>query len=331
MEPTVSAKALRMPLVAASVRTGLPPNQLANELEIPLELLVDIDARVPHTRIVRTWDSLVEKSGDPHLGLFAAELHDAAPIEIVDMALSLAPTLRELLATFERFQSLFHEANDFAHRIEGDASIGVHRFLPGVSRCRSLEEFILATWARKGRRVLGPTFVVTEVRLRDPAPKSVEPFRSHFGDARLCFSANEDALVMPTAQLDMPLAGASDSARRALEQHLEQSLATRNDLVGRAKKALSTLLANGKADAESLAQKLAMSTRSLQRKLADHGTSFTDLLDEARRELSMSHLSKPEVSVTEVAFILGFSDLSAFSRAFRRWTGKSPIEYRRAS
>ncbi|WP_338089162.1 helix-turn-helix transcriptional regulator [Nannocystis pusilla] len=89
------------------------------------------------------------------------------------------------------------------------------------------------------------------------------------------------------------------------------------------------MLGDGDALAESVARALGTSERTMQRRLRQAGTSFRDVVDDVRREAALAQLGRRDATVTDIAFMLGFSDLSAFSRAFRRWTGASPSEYRR--
>src|SRR5689334_8389640 len=110
--PTISGKALRAPLLAAVARTGDPPPALAAMIGVSPEVAIDVDARVEHEVVLRAWDVLSTHARDPHLGLFAVELLDAAPLDIVDVALSASPDLRSLITAYMRYQRLFHDANE---------------------------------------------------------------------------------------------------------------------------------------------------------------------------------------------------------------------------
>ena len=332
MVPTVSTKALRAPILAAAARSGRSPADLAALIGVLPTLVTDPDARVEHSVVASAWDTLADVSGEPHLGLFAVSLLDAAPVDLVDLALQHARDLRGLLDCFSRFQRLYHDANDCTQHIEGDQAVSVFSLRPEAARSRHLCEFVLGNWTRKARRILGDCFVLTEVRLRDSGAEPPALFRQIFGAAPVRFGAGVDALVYSASLLDAPVAGADEALRALLEKQLERTLASRAPdaaFLDVARHRLRVALTQGGIDAEQLARALAVSTRSLQRRLAELGTTFSDLLDEVRRDLALGHLEHPDVSVTEVAFLLGFSDLSSFSRAFRRWTGKSPAEHRR--
>jgi AraC-like DNA-binding protein len=329
--PTVSSKALRPAIFAAAVRTGKAPRELAEMVGVAPSNVTDADARVPHALIARVWETLAAHCGDAHLGLFAASLLAAAPLDLVDMALDCAPDFRSMVAGFLRFQRLFHDANESLLEVRGEWAIPIFRLGPEAPRCRHLCEFVLATWSFKVRRDLGPRFALAGVRMVDAGPARADAFARAFGDVPVEHGAREDALVFPAALLDAPLVGADGAAWARLQTQLEGALAKREpgaSFVDGARRQLQAELLQGRADVKALARALAVSTRSLQRRLTEEGTSFSDLLDKVRRELAVSHMHRADTSVTEIAFLLGFSDLSAFSRAFRRWTGASPSAYR---
>jgi len=102
------------------------------------------------------------------------------------------------------------------------------------------------------------------------------------------------------------------------------------NLVHRVKAGIIDALPSGPVANEKVARDLGLSVRSLQRRLAEAGTSFRDLLDTSRQEMALSYIREPEIELAEIAFLLGFSDQSAFSRAFKRWTGNTPNEVRKA-
>jgi AraC-like DNA-binding protein len=125
--------------------------------------------------------------------------------------------------------------------------------------------------------------------------------------------------VLPTA--NRPLAGVLDGM-------LTEQLAklTKDDVVSRCKAQFLEQLASGEPSAEDIAQRLNMSSRTLQRKLAEANTTYLKLVDDCRRDLALRYITDPDKSITDITFLLGFSSQSAFSRAFRRWTGSSPTE-----
>ncbi len=130
---------------------------------------------------------------------------------------------------------------------------------------------------------------------------------------------------------DRPIVGADATLRAILERH-GLHLAARAPspaLVDHARTTLAAMIGEGLADIATLARRLGVTPRTLQRKLEAEGVAYSELLDQARRELACAYLADPALSVEEIAALTGYSEASAFSRAFRRWTGASPLRYRR--
>jgi AraC-like DNA-binding protein len=130
----------------------------------------------------------------------------------------------------------------------------------------------------------------------------------------------------PSAHADEQIAKLHDDfARELLSQAQGSSLAAR------VRRTLAAQLESGSSDLSTVARKLAMSPRSLQRRLADERTTFRALQDGLRRDVARHHLERPHASIAEVAYLTGFSEASAFTRAVRRWFGRSPAQLRRRS
>jgi AraC-like DNA-binding protein len=182
-----------------------------------------------------------------------------------------------------------------------------------------------------GRQSVGPRFRLERVSFRHAAPASTAEHARIF-EAPVVFGAPEDALVLPCSLLDEPMPVASERTVRHLDRLLDEMLAElprRAALGEQVRAALAADLRSGPT-LEGVAARLGTTPRSLQRRLREEGGSFQELLDELRRELSLRYLGEPDLTLAEVAFSLGFAEQSAFHRAFRRWAGTTPAEWRRA-
>ena len=146
------------------------------------------------------------------------------------------------------------------------------------------------------------------------------------------FDAPEYSLHFDKPALERLLPTGNAEVARANDQVIMAYLAQlqRNDLVMQVKVALIERLPSGPVSKEQLSEALGVSLRTLQRKLADEGTSFKQLLDETRRDLAEGYIKNTQVSIGEITYLLGFSEVSNFSRAFKRWTGLAPAEFRRS-
>jgi AraC-like DNA-binding protein len=195
---------------------------------------------------------------------------------------------------------------------------------------RHTAEFLLAVWVRAGRLATGTDWAPLEVRFAHSAPNDVDD-HARFFRAPVHFDCGENALVLPAALLDMPCVRADGALLAVLDRYAADRLGRlpqTTTLAERVRAALIEQLVGTEPGAVRMAAQLKMSVRTLNRGLAAEGTSYTALLDQLRHELATRHLADDRVSIAEVAFLLGFSELSSFYRAFRRWTGRTPVEFR---
>ena len=138
-------------------------------------------------------------------------------------------------------------------------------------------------------------------------------------------------MVFAVTLLDCPIETADNQLLKILERHCRQILGGRpkvDNFVFEVQQLITTLLTTGQPKIDAAAQELGMSSRTLTRRLAEDGVTYKDLLDEVRRKLAMRYLKDSRISIKNVAYLLGYSEVSAFYHAFRRWTGSSPVQHR---
>ena len=206
----------------------------------------------------------------------------------------------------------------FSHRLRGAR---------GVSR--SIADFVLGGWLAAGRVATGVQWNPVEVRFKHPAPGDRSELEG-FSRAPLRFDADENALVIAESTLSLSNKEANPGLLGVLERHAAQlleQLPRAATLTDRVREILASELRGGNPSAE----RLGMSVRMLARRLGDEDTSHKALLEELRGELSLRYLCDRSMGTSEVAFLLGFSEASAFHRAFKRWIGKTPGAYRDSS
>lgn len=194
-----------------------------------------------------------------------------------------------------------------------------------------LAETALAAWVTYARWILGEQVSPHEVHFQHPYSGDDDVYREVF-DAPVRFESTHTAVVFPAAFLDLPLAQADAQLRQLLDAQAERQLQELREhapeLVAVAT-ATRRAVESGRYTLAAVARELGCSPRTLQRLLARHGTTFQTVLDETRRRLAEELIRAPHVSLAEVAFVLGYSEQSAFQRAFKRWTGYSPGTWRR--
>ena len=326
---TACIKGVRI-CVLTAVRAGMDKDDAVRRLGIDAALLADPAARVPHALLLRAWEELPALVGDDAFGLHAAEILAAMPFDVVDYACAQVADLRQAIARILRYQRLLHDDLEIALDLsEGEAALTMR--LRGVA-CppRHFSEYVVALWALRARALVGPALTLRRAHFQHRAPADVEPHRRLLR-APLAFHATDNGLTFPVELLDAPVRSADPALGTLLERHAADLLARlppREDLVQRVRMQLLRALPGELPSIEAAARALATSPRTLQRALRAGGTTYQAVCDEVRRDLALGYLDAQR-TVSEVAFLVGFSEVAAFTRAFRRWTGEAPSAYRR--
>jgi AraC-like DNA-binding protein len=194
-----------------------------------------------------------------------------------------------------------------------------------------VQDWTVAQWMMLGRSLVGRTWSPRRVAVRHEAPGDADAYERWF-NAPVAFGAKRVEIVFDAQLLDLPVVGADPTLVRLLDRHIEQVLARlprAASLVDRVRAEAARSISDGAAPtAASIARALNMSERTLLRRLSEEDATPSDIIADVRRELASQYLRDPAVSITEAAFLLGYSEPSAFHRAFKRWTGVTPAEFR---
>lgn len=314
-----------VPLREAFDAAGLDPMRLASAEE---------DA-VPHHVRLRMWEAITRLSGDPDFGIHMAEWVCRNPEEHFDVlayAVRSCSTLGEHYGRMVRYVRLIHEGTFLTLEYETHVARLVHGLRDGSVAARHPTECMLGLAVLQGRRAVGDELVPKEVRFAHSPPASIAELQRVF-QAPVLFDCARNEVVFEATDLDKPQRHAEPRLQEVLERQLEGLMAQLppdHSLVSRVKGHLVDHLLDGEPAVGTVAAKMRLSSRTLQRRLTDEGTSFAKLLADVRCEEARRHLQKSQTSINEVAFLLGFLEVSAFHRAFKRWTGQTPAEYRRS-
>lgn len=339
MEPLEVSASLGAMIVAAAAARGVPADALAAAAGFDRASAADGDARIPLAVETALWDEAARRTGDDAFGAHAAQGIRPGMFDVLDYAVRTAPTLRAALERLARYNRLVHDAAAFTLHDRADVvriEHGLHA--AGAVQSRHAAEFTMTSLLVIGGQLLGQPLPARAVELRHPAPAAATVARlaEVFGVTPR-FAAAVNALELERAWLERPSVTADASLSRIIERHAEALLAARPEPAAshgqRVRRALSAALGTGEGERDAslpaIAARLGTSERSLQRHLADEGLSFDALLEELRRELALRYLADRSLAIAEVAYLLGYSEPSAFHRAFKRWTGTTPSEARR--
>ncbi|WP_439639808.1 AraC family transcriptional regulator [Nevskia sp.] len=321
----------------ALVRTldarGCAGRALLAEAGLDPALLGDPNGRVPVSGMVRLWRLAVAATGDPCLGLKVAAYVQPATFHSLGLALLASQTLEDALLRSARYSRIVSNAVEV--RIERGATEArqIVEWRMATPVVEEAIDLVMASTVKMGLLLLAIDPAAQRpmhLRLRRAAtPAMRAEFAAHFA-CPIDFEAGENSLALPLDWLDRPLPMANPQLARQNDLVVMEYLARHDGsrLAEKVRALLVSRLPAGEPARAEVAQALLLSEKTLQRRLRDEDTSYQQLLDDLRRDLAQKYLREPAASVCEVTFRLGFSDQSSFTRAFRRWTGVTPGEYR---
>ncbi|MEQ9317346.1 MAG: AraC family transcriptional regulator [Henriciella sp.] len=252
-----------------------------------------------------------------------------ADLGAVGLAWKSAPDLRRSFQRMDRYSRLFNTASTFKLEQDGDRYLWTHtRTEPDRLGMYLSNEGALATYVSLCREATGPENRPRAVQFRHQAGHSKRVLEAYFR-CPVTFGAEIDAIILPDERLDRPNLVGDESIWKFLTSHIEASL-PKDEVPFERQLVLqiADMLSEGVPQLSEVASNLGLSARTLQRRLAEHGATYQNLVKQARLELAQSLMNETRYSLAEIAFLTGFSEQSAFSRAFKRWVGKTPGAFR---
>jgi AraC-like DNA-binding protein len=326
---TVANFAARGILSFAASR-GVELSSLIRRSGVDEHLLERPGARLPLDSVINLWEHARRSTGDEHIALDVAEFLPFGAYKTYDLLLATAPTVGDALRKAARYNGYVNDAFRPSLQVgRGQARIEYSNCVDSTCNPPEYLEFIFACFLLRFRLTTGVDLRPTEIHFRHTAPRDLSAHYRLFR-ATLRFNQPVTRVFMDPSMLRIPQLYADGATCELLEQHIrsamarpgesdELTLALRNTLAGPS--AHMTLAAAAKS--------LGISCRSLQRKLAARGLTYREIHRAMRCEAALAMLSRRESTASQVADSLGFSELSSFSRAFKRWTGRSPRAHRR--
>jgi AraC-like DNA-binding protein len=328
--PSIAATSTLAMLRTAEGR-GIDATDVLKEAGVTREYLEDPDARLPAPTVMAIWNALRTRTGDPALQLFAPTSLPFGAYRVIDYLVATSVTVGEGIERFARFFRLIADAISLTIEHDQEQHYLCLARADGSAVPPVYADYVFAALVGRIRMRIKPDLHVCRLQLRQPEPANSAPYTEvfrapvRFGapDDRLCFS--NDEWNSPTVSADAALVVLMEEHARILAERIPQ---VESGFRTEVQKAIASALPEG-GSAENIARKLHVSVRTLQRKLVETGTTFREVYDKVRSQLAEEYLINPRVSIAEVAFLLGFSDQSAFNRAFRGWTGETPGRWRR--
>lgn len=309
---------------------GLDPSALREAAGLGDVDLEDRDARISSEQEEALWAAAMAATGDPALGLLAAERLRDTDYGVLVYLGRHAATVGEALTRVGRWFALVNRGV-VLEAVEDHGMVAFRMRVPALPGPlpRPAAEYTLAATLLRMQDATGVDFVPVRVDMPFAAPEDHEAARVFGCPVR--YGQRHPQLVFDsgTWRATVPGVDAALSAILAAHASLLADAVPKGDVfVDGVRTRIAEALPDGAPSIDDMGRRLGMSGRTMQRRLKQEGHSFSDLLDEVRLRLARLHLAEGHVSLAETAFLLGFSEQSAFTRAFRRWTGQTPGAWR---
>jgi AraC-like DNA-binding protein len=312
---------------------GLDDRALFRQVGIDMAELDVPDARFASEQLSELWELAARQSGNPLLGLDLGGQARAASFDIVAYVMMSCPNLQSGLERFIRYLRIISEATTIELQAVERGHQLTFTFHGGTREIpRQRIDFILLMFLTFCRWVTARELQLMQVDYALPPPPDVKPYEKAFG-CPLRFEAPVHSLYFSPQDMTYPLSSYNQTMADLHERFAGETLQRlENNKVGhKARDIIVRLLPDGEPMRADVARELCLSERTLQRRLEDEGTSFQKLVDSIRQELAERYLTHDRLTLGEAAYLVGFSEQSTFCRAFKRWTGMSPTEYRNKS
>ncbi|HEX2778699.1 MAG TPA: AraC family transcriptional regulator [Gemmatimonadaceae bacterium] len=320
-------------VLASAAREGLDRRTLVEAAGLDDVDFTAPDARAPISRLIALWQVLAKSPLESGFGIRFGRSARARDFGLVGYAMFYSETLDDALRRLIRFSRILAES--VAFRLEGARE---HRVVVRPDRGIVLGtqpeiDYRLAAVLAVCREVTGTGLAPVEVTFPYHQPRSTLEHRRWF-DCPLRFAHRESSIAFAARDMTLSIARRDETLAGYLSDHAEhvlRTMTTGSSVTERVRAAIWEHLSDGRPSLATIATAVGMPARTLQRRLAEEGTSAFAQLDQLRKAMATATLRDHNLPIGEVAFLLGYGEPSTFYRAFRRWTGKTPEEYRRAA
>jgi len=308
---------------------NIDPDPLIRQAGLVPSLFDDGANVIPHAALGKLLTLCVASTGCPHFGLLVGQRATILSLGIVGRLMQHSESVGDAMRALVSNLSIQNRGTVPLLTIIDDTALFTFSvYQPQAKGADQISDGSLALAVNAMRALCGAGWNPTEVLLPRVTPADQEPYRRHFR-APVRFNQEMAAIVFPTSDLDRRIAGADPMMRAILEERIRQVKGSQqSEFSDDIRRLLRTRLTNARGSAEDIARLLAMHRRTLSRRLKGSGVGYRALANEIRFEIARQLLEDTEVPLGQIAAALGYSEASAFTRAFRRWSGQTPTAWR---
>lgn len=320
-------------IIDAVKSVGVEPQDLYRAVNFDPALLSNPDNRIPFSQLVAFYEHGARLTGDDAFGLHIGERVKPELFDVLGYVVINSPTFGEAIDRLIRYHSIWSDGAFYRLEISGPRAHLTYEYIDElIDERRHDSEMTLSILVSFARRGTGVDWTPHEVSFQHSKPPNIIEHQRIFR-SQVHFDRPINELIFDSSLLALKMMKADPGLCLILDRHAQELLSRRphaDSLINQVRQLLGEALNVGDDPRiETISRKLGISVRTLQRKLKEEDTSHQELLDETRSVLSKRFLQESKIAICEVAYLLGFSEPSAFHRAFRRWTGVTPKEFRK--
>ncbi len=297
---------------------------------IALELLNDGDRRLPSTTFLTLLEAAGKLASDPAVGLHVGECIKPGQYGVLGYAVMSSQTVQEAFERHERYEALVSNRAQSRYQLGNEECSLTWNTGVDEAACAIAEENV-AAWVTFSRWITGQNLRPLSVHFRHSAPAYLTEYERIF-QCPVLFEQPVVEVRFPTTYLHLPITQHDPLMQEIMDAHAERLLQQFNQtdsLIRDVRRLIIEGLAQATLTLESVSEALGMTPRTLQRRLRERDETFNSLLERTRKDLAMTYINQADVSLPELAYLLGYADQTAFQRAFKKWTGTTPGKYRK--
>jgi AraC-like DNA-binding protein len=298
---------------------------------LTLEEIDNPAARLEVRTQIKILNLAAQELRDDFLGFHLARSFDLREIGLAYYVMASSEKLADALRNAERYSRINTDGVRLRFKLGGTAEISIEYVKVDRGSDRHQIEFWLVTLMRMCRQLTDSRIAARRVKVRHSRAGSPVTFKSFFG-IDVEYDADSDGIIFPALIASLPIVGRDTYLNKLLRRYAEEALASRPELRASnrssVEKIITPLLPHGRAELSEVARQLGMSSRTLSRKLRDEGVTYAEILDKLRSALAKRYLIDRELPVSEIAWLLGYQEVSSLTYAFKRWTGTTPTKFR---
>ncbi len=317
----------------AMKKKGLDTDAVFRRLGVNEDYVYTEQLRTPHSAQTYFWQAVEEVSGDSDIGLHLGQLLPAYKGQVLEYLFLSSPTFGEGLRRAQNYQRLLSDAANTDFFIEGDdACMVLDAASDDVSRLRHFNECFVQGLITFFRSITDDNFYPSRIEFEHDRAEGQEHVRDVLG-CEVTFGMGENRLFFPVKLLSHASPHAEPELLDLHERFASEQIARleKKDIVGQVERIVAELLDSGDVTLDAVAERLGIKPRTLRTRLTEAETSFNQVLADFRYRLARQLLATTEESIDEIVYLTGFSEPSTFYRAFKRWSGMTPIEYRKTA